>query len=365
MGRCKYCGLSAGLFSSSHAECKDKYIMGLNLLDSSFYAYMRDENDATGLQKNIQDVKRQNFIQDSDIAVSAAKILDRYTEELKLPYKSTILPKVQELICQTGLSYQQINLTYSLDKLSQKLIKGFLAEYFMGKKTLQRVLQISQQIRSTLPISDDKLQDVYYKILEQASHNFMKDRMITAHEQQLLDDFTQTLGIDLNNLPAKYQSDDLDQIEQNKILRDLQQGRLPQRYIQAPILLGKNEVVLWCYPQVTMYQEKVRREYVGRTSGWSFRVVKGVTYRTGGFKGHPMEHGYMNKEGEGNLYVTNKHIIFQSPTRSLKVAYNKLIGITPYSDGMELQRDGANAKRVALQGFDCSFILNILSLINI
>lgn len=214
-------------------------------------------------------------------------------------------------------------LTESLDKLSQKLIKGFLAEYFMGKKTFQRVLQIAQQIRSTLPISDSKLQNVYMKTFKQASHNFVKDGIITDSEQQLLDDFTNTLGINLNTLPAEYKSADIDQIEQSKIIRDLPQGRLPKRNIQTPILLGKDGGVLWCYSKVTMFQEKVRREYVGRTSGWSYRVAKGLTDRTGG-----MEHSYMNKEVDGNLYVT-KHIIFQSPTKSLKVAYNKMIGINP------------------------------------
>lgn len=365
MGKCKYCGLSAGLFSHSHPECEEKHNKGLEILDNSFYAYLRDESSSVQLKQSISDVRQHNFAEDSDVAIEAAKIIEKYTDELKMPYKSSILPKMQGLIVQTGLPYDKINLTYSLDKLSQKLIKGFLAEYFMGKKDLQRVLNIAQQIRNVLPISAGQLEEVYMKIIEQASRNFIKDGIITDSEQRLLDDFTNSLGINLNNLSAQYHSPDIDQIEQSKILRELQQGRLPQRNIPAPIILGKDEKVLWCYPNVTMYQEKVQKEYVGRTSGWSYRVAKGLTYRTGGFKGHPVEHSFMNKEGVGNLYVTNKHIVFQSSTKSLKVAYNKMIGINPYSDGMELQRDGANAKRVALQGFDCSFIMNVLSLINI
>lgn len=51
-------------------------------------------------------------------------------------------------------------------------------------------------------------------------------------------------------------------------------------------------------------------------------------------------------------------------TRSIKVPYSKIIGINPYSDGMEVQRDGNNVKRLVFQGFDCSFVLNVLTIIN-
>ena len=102
---------------------------------------------------------------------------------------------------------------------------------------------------------------------------------------------------------------------------------------------------------------------VGRHSGYSFRIMKGVTYRTGGFKGHPVETSYLENQGLGSLYVTNKNIIFMGHTRSIKVPYTKIIGINPYSDGMEVQRDGNNIKRLVFQGFDCSFILNVINLL--
>lgn len=113
-----------------------------------------------------------------------------------------------------------------------------------------------------------------------------------------------------------------------------------------------------------MYQEKIKREMVGSHSGFSFRVMKGVTYRTGGFKGHPVETSYMENMGAGSLYVTNKNIIFMGQMRSIKVPYTKIIGINPYSDGMEVQRDGNNVKRLVFQGFDCSFVLNVINNLN-
>ena len=76
----------------------------------------------------------------------------------------------------------------------------------------------------------------------------------------------------------------------------------------------------------------------------------------------------MDNKGTGTLYITNKHIIFQSPTSAQKVPYSKMIGVTPYSDGIEIHRDGieihrdgANAKRLTFQGFDSWFLMNVIS----
>ena len=111
----------------------------------------------------------------------------------------------------------------------------------------------------------------------------------------------------------------------------------------------------------SMFQEKIQREYRGRSGGFSFRICKGVTYRTGQFKGRPVENSYMDKIGIGSLVVTNKHIYFHCPTASVKVPFAKLVGVEPYSDGIELHKEEAKSKRIIFQGFDSWFIVSVLS----
>ena len=48
----------------------------------------------------------------------------------------------------------------------------------------------------------------------------------------------------------------------------------------------------------------------------------------------------------------------------VKVPFNKIIGIAPYSDGIEVHKDGANQNRMAMQGFDPWFLMNVLAQIN-
>lgn len=364
MGTCKYCGKDAGFFSHIHKECEEKHSQGVVILEGALRSYFRDTTSISELVKVSGLVSQNNYLSREDIASASAKCIDEWTSILRRPYHSSLLLKIKEFLGNTGVPYNDINKNGALDRLSQKLIKGFLADYFTDKKTLQRSLDISQQITGTLPLSRSLLQDTYYEMLGKAGKNFIKNGIIQQHDLQKVEEYVNKLGLSLINLPASLQGSAVEELGQASILSDLQSGRTPRYNIQAPIILSKGENALWCYHDVTMYQEKIRREYVGRTSGFSYRIVKGVTYRTGGFKGHPVETSYMENMGLGSLYITDKNIIFMGQTRSIKVPYSRIIGINPYSDGMEIQRDGNNVKRLVFQGFDCSFVLNVISIIN-
>lgn len=159
-------------------------------------------------------------------------------------------------------------------------------------------------------------------------------------------------GGSLRNLKQKY--------DQSNVISQLSKGQLPACSSACHILLGKGEQLIYTYNNVTMLQEKVEKEYAGDRSGWSMRVMKGVTYHTGGTKLKPIEHRYMNNEGTGSLYITTQHLIFQSDSAALKIPYKKIVGITPYSDGIDVHRDGRNVKRLVFQGFDGSFLMQLL-----
>lgn len=365
MGTCKYCGQDAGIFSHAHKECEEKHDQGITALENGIRRYFRDAIKIGDLINKVSILKKENYLSDPDIAVSSAKCIDEYTENSRWPFHSHQLDLVRDYIYKIGVPYKSINVNGSLDNLSQKMIRGFLAEYFTGQKPIQRVMQIIQQIMSVMPLSEAQKQDMYYFMLNQAAENYMKDGLLSDDEEKRIDEYIYMLGLSTTNLPAKYQGSEISRIEQTKILKQLQKGVMPQSSIMAPILLGKDEVVIWCYDCVTMWQEKVKREMVGSHNGFSFRVVKGVTYRTGGFKGHPVEHSYMDNAGTGSLYITNKHIIFHSSERSIKIPYKKIIGLNPYQDGMGVQQYGANAKKLVFQGFDCSFVMNIMSFISV
>ena len=221
-----------------------------------------------------------------------------------------------------------------------------------------------EKVLAKFPMASSEIEDAYYYVLNRAATNFMKNGIITNAEQQKIDDFVNLLSLPLNSLPTKYQNADINKLGQMTILKNIQNGIMPRSNTGAPILLGKNESILWTYSDVNLYSEKITKEWVGRSSGYSVRIIKGVYYRTGQMRGKPVEHSSMELSGTGSLYVTNKNLIFQSQEKGLKIPFTKIIGISPYSDGIEVHKDGANQKRITMQGFDPWFLMNLLAQIN-
>jgi hypothetical protein len=236
-----------------------------------------------------------------------------------------------------------------------------MVEYFTDQLTLTVAHSRCEKVLEKFPMSQANIEEAYFYVQNKAATNFLKNGIITDQEQKKIDDYVNYLSLPINNLPAKYQNTEISKIGQVAILKSIQRGIVPKNQISVPILLGKNESVLWSYNGVSMYEEKITKEWVGRSGGFSIRIIKGVYYRTGQIKSRPVEHSSMVQLGIGSLYVTNKNLIFNSPTKGVKIPYTKIVGVTPYSDGIEIQRDGTNAKRLTAQDFDPWFIMNILS----
>ena len=365
MAKCKYCGKSAGFFSRSHQECEDKHEKGIQGLTSMLQRYFQGSITSSKMGQNIVQNKAPYYLTDDDIANVASKVVSDFTTNLRRPYSGQMLNLISDFIQNIGISYSKLNENGVMNNLGQKLMQGFLVEYFANGVSMAQVNNNANAVCNIIPINGQQKNDVYMTVLNKAASNFMKDGYMTDSEEQLISSYSSHLGLSLNNLPNQFTNTDLEKIGQAIVLKDLEKGILPQKPVSVPVLIGKGECALWVYHNVTMLQEKVQREYRGRSGGFSFRVCKGVTYRTGQFKGRPVEHSYLDTIGNGSLVVTNKHLYFHCATASVKIPYSKLVGVTPYSDGLEVHKEEAKPKRTVFQGFDSWFIMSVLNHINI
>lgn len=363
MGNCKYCGQSAGLFSHSHKECEQKHTSGYSEFENICRRYFSGTATVYDVQASRNRIASTMYLNDADVAEIADKALRGYTDSIRRPFKPSHLKMVDDFINAVGVAYANVNSKGAVDAFTQKLLKGFMVEYFTDTLTLPEAQARCQRVISTLPISQRGANEAYYYVLNKAAHNFLNDGMLSDDEQRKIDCYVNTLALPLNNLPAYLHGSEIEKLGQAAVLKNLQRGVLPQKIFSAPIMLGRSETILWAFNGVTVYEEKIEREWVGRNRGMSFRVCRGVYYRTGGSKGHAVEHASMQPIGTGTLYVTNKNLIFHSMMKGMKIPYKKIIGVNPYSDGIEIHRDGATAKRLTMQGFDPWFLMNAMSMI--
>jgi hypothetical protein len=95
---------------------------------------------------------------------------------------------------------------------------------------------------------------------------------------------------------------------------------------------------------VAYYEEKIHRTYLGGHGGLSFRVAKGITLHTGSYQGRRIETAELVLLAAGLLGITSKHIYFAGRTKAFRTPYAKIVAFTPYTDGLGICQDGANAK---------------------
>lgn len=148
------------------------------------------------------------------------------------------------------------------------------------------------------------------------------------------------------------------------VIREVLEGKIPNKIRldgSLPINLQKSEQVVWAFTNADYLEDKTRREYVGRSSGVSVRVAKGVYYRVGQFRGHPVERTERVHVASGLFIVTNKNLYFHSSVKALRIPYSKIVSFEPYSDGIGIMRDAASAKPQIFTTGDGWFTYNLVT----
>lgn len=205
----------------------------------------------------------------------------------------------------------------------------------------------------------DKL---YVACLDKAVESYLGDNIISDSEYQMITRFVQFSGMPQTAINANHS---LDKVVQSQVLNEILNGRVPtQRFSIAgglPFMLGRDEAPVWVFRNITLHEQKTVREMVGRNRGFNIRVAKGVYYRTGGFRGTPVETTSMQKVGVGMVCLTTKNVYFSSPEKSIKIPYDKIISVNTYSNGIDLQKDGAREKPIFLEGVDSWFCYNVIA----
>lgn len=141
-------------------------------------------------------------------------------------------------------------------------------------------------------------------------------------------------------------------------LDQIRQGIIPTMRTDR-IMLASGETCHFS-ERAILTTEKTKKRYVGRSNGFSFRVCKGVTYRTGQNRGTPIEESYTEKN-KGLLYITNKRIIFVSDKNAFEKKLKSLTAITPYSNAIQFQFSSKTYTALVPDG---GIISELISLLN-
>jgi hypothetical protein len=128
--------------------------------------------------------------------------------------------------------------------------------------------------------------------------------------------------------------------KQKNILVDyITKGTIPiNMENSSDIILKKDETINLVLNDVNFSEPRAVRYTEGKYGGGSVRVAKGVTIRSGRGNSKSESVDEIRMIDTGTLVITNKRIVFSGNIKSINIDLNKLINLTPYSDGIATRR---------------------------
>lgn len=234
-------------------------------------------------------------------------------------------------------------------------------------KSLPSATQNITEICNKSFITSTQKKEIIVGCLEQLIDKALDDNFLSQEEEYTILEIGNHFSIESNDLNINGYHNKL---VKASILRSIMEGNIPTDKInidirELPFNFQKNEQIIWLEPYAELFEQKKRVQYVGGSQGVSIKIAKGVYYRTSASRGERVETEIMQHIDTGLLCVTNKHIYFSGEVKGNRIAFNKIIAFTPYSDGIGIQKDGANAKTQAFVTGDGWFLHNLLSNISL
>ncbi|MDD5494578.1 MAG: hypothetical protein PHG36_07930, partial [Dehalococcoidia bacterium] len=110
-------------------------------------------------------------------------------------------------------------------------------------------------------------------------------------------------------------------------------GRLPV-ITETKLILKPGEIAR-VEMAAALLKETAKYQYQGGYSGVSFRIAKGVSYRTGGFRGNRVNVGTeIRVDDTGTIICTSQRCVFLGSLKTVEIPYNKLLSMDIYEDGI-------------------------------
>lgn len=202
-----------------------------------------------------------------------------------------------------------------------------------GEISLEDKIMLSE-VQKQLRLKDEDIKQASIEIFREAVQNAIADEDISLEEQLRLENLKRTLGLQDEDV-----KEELETIAEIIVLKDLERGKIPEiprEEVEKYLILEPDEVC-HCLVRAALLEAVRRRETGGYYYGLSFRIARGVYFRTGRYT-LPKITEEVQKIDEGLLAVTNKRFIFIGDRRSVEIPLRNILSIELFQDSFSVHR---------------------------
>ena len=365
MGLCIYCGKPAGFFHREHKECAERHAIGRTQIGALLSSALTSVESAESTSDKARAIAVQCSILDQEFQQLAAEgwssafadAMDNDGIDVATEARLSQLKEALNL-SQTDLDHAEAR--SRILAIGRTRITALLSGALTSVESAESISKNARAIAVQCSIRDYEFQRLTVAGWCAAVEHCLDDGGIDAATEAKLGQLKEVLNLTQTELD-KHGA--YSRVAKAAVLRDIAEGKMPNRFKIEGVVrinLQKNEQIVWAFNGVQLLEDKVVRQYVGGSQGVSVRLMKGVYYRVGAFKGHAVDHTERAPVDIGQVFITNRNIYFSGQTKSMRVPYQKVVSFQPFSDGIGMVRDTANAKFQVMITGDGWFTYNLV-----
>ena len=194
----------------------------------------------------------------------------------------------------------------------------------------QHEVNALQKQQKGLLLNPKEVHTVHCEIVGNLIEQLFQDGMLTQDELIALDQIKTILKVSNAHLSVHQ----LQRVRLAATVIGIQNGILPNiEPGQSRIYLPADEVLHTQLP-CQILDERTYRQFVGGSSGFSFRIARGVSYRVGSSRGRSIPVTEIVPVDSGTFMVTSKRLSFVGQRQNFGFEWKKIIGIEPMYDGL-------------------------------
>lgn len=251
--------------------------------------------------------------------------------------------------------------------ITNKVKIGLLAsDALNGLVKIDGLKKKIDQIAHDCSISEDDVREQLFMSFYVFVLQVIDEGLITEDQEHQVGLFMREMNLEQSYLD---ELGSFSKLIKSKIIRQVINGEVPEAMQEAvkstPFMLQKGEYFIWGERTVVNYYEQTTStHYTGGYAGVGIRVARGLYFRTGGFKGKPVQTTDMKFICPGMFGLTNKHIYFYSKHKSFRIPYTKIVTMNAYENSIGIQQDGFKSRPQVFEGVDGWFTYNLIANLN-
>ncbi len=196
------------------------------------------------------------------------------------------------------------------------------------------------KLKKDLLISNEVADKIYVKnaknILQKFIDGAITDARLSPDDEIQINEVSKSLGINLS-MDEKSKA----VLEKCKLYWQIENDELP--VITSDINIQKSEKLHFSTSVKWLEQRTVtkRINYGGPTA--RIKIAKGIYYRTGSLGVQRVSEDIWQTIDSGQIYLTNKRLIFMGGKGNKTIVLNKILDIKPFSNGVDIQKESGKS----------------------